>query len=384
MKITQNAIKTVAGGFVFFLRGIDLWLLVAAVALVACGVWFVYSASVIWGGWHYGDRMFYAKHQFVNATVGLVFMGVAACYGRRVIVALSRPHLPWGVLAGALALLFAVLFMPGTYGLHISIPAGFFKFSPAVFGAFVLLVFVASQLGRHDNQLKSLGTVAAVGITLDLMLLEGNASLPLLALLVIIFMYRKAGLRLRYIAALAASAGMLFLFEILRYPYRVERLYQVFFPTRYPDTFGYITVVSRKLLSGAEAFGGISATELRGFPGFHTDFAFTGLTAVNGYLAAFVAMILLGFILVRGVRIAETAGSQTEALLAWGIVCLFAGQSVLHIIKCVGVIGPNSAGLPFISYGGSSLCVNCTMIGALLCISAGGRAEVRGSVSGRL
>jgi len=380
----QNTTKKLSGGFIFFLRRIDLWLLAAAVALVAFGVQFIYSASVIWEGWHYGDRMFYVKHQVANASIGLVFMGAAAYYGRRVMLALSQRRVLWGMLAGAWVLLFAVLFMPATYGLHISIPAGFFKFSPAVFSAIVLLLFVAVQLGRQDKQLKSLGTIAAIAITLDLIILEGNASLPGVILLGIIFMYRKAGLRLRYIAALTASAGIIFLFEIIRYPYRVERLHQVLFPTSYPDTFGYITMVSRKLLSGAGAFGGISAAELRGFPSFHTDFAFTALAAVNGYLAAFVVVVLLGFIVVRGVSIAKIAGSQMEALLAWGIVFMFAGQSFLHLIKCFGVIGANSAGLPFISYGGSYLCANCIMIGALLCIAAGGKVEVRGGVPGRL
>lgn len=370
-----NTTKKLPEDFVPFLHGIDLWLLAAAVALVACGVWFIYSSSVIWGGWHYGDRMFYVKHQLVNAAVGIMFMGAAAYYGRRVIAAMSQPRLLWGVLAVSWAFLLAVLFMPATCGLHISIPAGYFKFSPALFGALALLLFMAAQLRKQDDQLESIPTIAAAVITLDLMLLEGNVSLPLLVLLAIIFMYRKAGSPLRHITAIAAFTGILFLFEILRYPYRVERLCQVFLPARYPDTFGYITMVSRKLLAEAEAFGGIGAAELRGFPGFHTDFAFTGLVAVNGYLVGFAVILLLAFIAARGVRIAKTAGSQTEALLAWGIVCMFAGQSFLHIIKCLGVIGQNSAGLPFISYGGSSLCAYCIMIGVLLSISAGGKAD---------
>src|SRR3989338_3993309 len=263
----QNTTNKLSGGFVSFLNKIDLSLLSAALALLACGVWFICSASGIWPGWHYGDRMFYVKHQLVNASVGLALMLAAAYYGRSVIVALRRRRVLWGMLAGAWALLFAVLFMPTTYGLHISIPAGFFKFSPAAFGSFVLLLFIAFRLGREAKQFKSLSTMIVVGITLDLMILEGNVSLPVVLLLGIIFMYRKAGLRLRYVAALGAFVGMLFLFDILRYPYRVERLHQRLFPTSYPDTFGYITMVSRKLLSGAGALGGISAAELSEFPG---------------------------------------------------------------------------------------------------------------------
>ena len=367
-------------GFVGRLLWMDLWLLAAVIVLLFCGVWFNLSIAEILGNWRYGDPLYFATHQLAHAVIGVVSMCLAACYGRAALAAIKEPRQLWNALMYAWVLLIAVLFMPAVCGVNISIDLVFFKFRPAVFAGLIWLVLVGYQLARdkRPGMLSPLSTIAAVVVTLALIIMESYLALPLLLGLVILLMYRKAGLQLKCVAALVAAMGVMFMTAICSSPYRLARLFGMLFPADYPATYGYDNMIARKLFAEAGFWGGVSADELKRLPDANMDYALAAFTAVHGYVMFFVVTVLLASVVVRGIRIAKAASTQFEALLAWGIVGMLGGQTFLHIIKCLGFVGYNSLGLPFIGYGGSDLIVACIMIGVLLGISAGQKQECCG------
>ena len=89
-----------------------------------------------------------------------------------------------------------------------------------------------------------------------------------------------------------------------------------------------------------------------------------GLIGTLGLVALFV------FVAVRGFTIAYRTRDSFGALLATGITCLIAVQSLINMAVATASIPDTGVPLPFISYGGSSLVLMMAGIGILLNISS--------------
>ena len=88
-----------------------------------------------------------------------------------------------------------------------------------------------------------------------------------------------------------------------------------------------------------------------------------------GFIGALFVLLLIVFILWRGIMIAVKAPNTYTSLLAIGMVSSLGIQSMLNLGVCTGLLPVTGVTLPFVSYGGTSLVVSMTMIGILLNIS---------------
>src|SRR5437899_3354610 len=82
-----------------------------------------------------------------------------------------------------------------------------------------------------------------------------------------------------------------------------------------------------------------------------------------------VPAVIAGLFLVlayRGVRIAIRAQDPTGALIATGITVWLASQAWVNMAVVASLVPMTGLTLPFISYGGSSLCVGLIAVGILL------------------
>ncbi|HEB80609.1 MAG TPA: cell division protein FtsW, partial [Chromatiales bacterium] len=114
---------------------------------------------------------------------------------------------------------------------------------------------------------------------------------------------------------------------------------------------------------------GNSVQKLFYLPEAHTDFLFSILAEELGLLGVVAVVALFGFVVWRAFRIgrrAERAGQAFGAYLAYGIGLWVGLQAYLNIGVNLGVLPTKGLTLPLMSYGGSSLLMNCIAIGLLL------------------
>jgi cell division protein FtsW len=121
---------------------------------------------------------------------------------------------------------------------------------------------------------------------------------------------------------------------------------------------------------GATGLGlGDSRQKLFFLPEAHTDF----ISAIIGEELGFVGVVLLilAFVLlvVRGMRAAFEAVDDYGTYLAVGITMFIGLQAFTNLAVAMGMLPTKGLVLPFISYGGSSLLVNCAAMGVLLNVS---------------
>ena len=91
-------------------------------------------------------------------------------------------------------------------------------------------------------------------------------------------------------------------------------------------------------------------------PDAHSDFVFAVIAEEFGVIACLALLGLFGFVLLRGLRRTEMVADRFAFLAATGLIALFGVQSIVNLGVNLSLLPATGMTLPFISYGGSSLC----------------------------
>src|SRR5690606_21157365 len=97
----------------------------------------------------------------------------------------------------------------------------------------------------------------------------------------------------------------------------------------------------------------------------HTDFIFAGICEELGMVGAITVFCVYSLFMVLGIRTAIKAQDLYGSLLAAGITVMICVQAYINIYAVLGNLPTKGFTLPLISYGGSSLLINCAAIGIL-------------------
>lgn len=96
-----------------------------------------------------------------------------------------------------------------------------------------------------------------------------------------------------------------------------------------------------------------------------------------GFLGGILVVFLMAMFTYFGFRIANRARDAFGRWLAIGITILISGQAFFNIAMVCGMLPVTGVPLPFVSYGGSSLMMNCLAIGILASIARRGVEGVK-------
>ena len=349
----------------------DLVLLVVVLALTLLGIAMVYSASGIKALDALDDPRYFLGWQSLWATLGLIGMLTAARVDYHRYRVLAVP-----LLAVATLLLAAVL-IPGVgttvNGAARWLRAGPVGIQPAEFAKLALILYLAFWLGARRDRIERSGTaigfVLVTGIIGALVFAEPDLGTAIVIGAIALAMYYVAGARLWMFAALAMLSGVLALAGALGHPERVERLTTFIDPWKDPAGAGYqaIQALYGLALGGLSGEGLGAGREKFGFLPFpYTDSIFAILGDELGLIGTLAVIMLFLVFAYRGVRIALRAPDAMGALIATGITTWLVFQAWVNMAVVASLIPMTGITLPFISYGGSSLCVGLIAVGILL------------------
>jgi len=99
------------------------------------------------------------------------------------------------------------------------------------------------------------------------------------------------------------------------------------------------------------------------------DFIFSIICEELGFIGALFVIALFGVLIWRGFIIAKKAKDRFSSLLVMGIVFQVGLQAAIHIAVVTDTIPNTGIGLPFISYGGTSLIILLAEMGMVLSVS---------------
>lgn len=101
-----------------------------------------------------------------------------------------------------------------------------------------------------------------------------------------------------------------------------------------------------------------------------SDFIFPAIAEETGLLGSSALLLMMMFLVVRGISIAQSTKTTFGRYLAFGIAAYFGLQTVLIVSGNIGVLPLTGVTLPFFSYGGSSLVTNLIAVLLLLRVSS--------------
>ena len=353
----------------------DTVLLTLGATLISIGVIAIASASIEYGDFHFGNPWHHtqrhAAYLMLAITLGaLAYMAPAASVQR-----LS----PW-LLFLAVALLILVM-IPGigreVNGAQRWLPLGVITVQPSEFAKLAVLLYAAGYLVRQEEAVRHHWSglaklIAILSVVAALLLLEPDFGATVIIVGVVVGMTFLAGAKLIYVLAMLAAAAMALAFLVLSAPYRMKRLTAYQDPWADPFGSGFQLVQSLIAFGQGEWWGvglGNSVQKLFYLPEAHTDFVFSIWSEETGLIGATAMIALFVMLIARVLNIGWRAAAQHrlfEAYVCFGAALMFAGQAFVNMGASSGLLPTKGLTLPFVSYGGNSLIVNCMLLGMVL------------------
>ena len=192
------------------------------------------------------------------------------------------------------------------------------------------------------------------------------------------------GFNLKVFGALLLALPLALGGLIFSSPYRMQRI--VGFMDPWSDPYGKGYQLSHALI----AFGrgewlgvglGGSVEKLFYLPEAHTDFLMAVIAEELGLVGVAAVIMLFALLVVRAFRIGRHAAfldRNFSALVAQGIGVWIGAQAMINIGVNMGVLPTKGLTLPFLSFGGSGIVVNCVAAAVLLRVDYENRRIARG------
>ena len=352
----------------------DLLFLAAVILLAAYGVLCVYSASYYNAEVQYGDGLYFFRKQLVGFLIGLIMMPGAAF--------LPYEKLKkWGIPALILSLvLLALVFVPGlgktNYGATRWIGVGGFTIQPSEIAKYGFILFTAGYFAKDPARMRSFKgviPVLAAGLSICvLIMLEPNMSVTMCVGAIMIGMIFLSGVSWKALAVICIPVLFAIPALIVAEPYRLQRLSAFVNPWASPKEEGYQLIQSLYALGNGNFFGtGLfrSRQKYRFLPFAESDFILSVIAEETGFFGVLALFIVIGFVIWRGFKIANSCETFYGYMLVSGIILAFAVQSALNALVVSGCIPPTGLPLPLISAGNTSLVVTMCGMGVVYGVS---------------
>lgn len=155
--------------------------------------------------------------------------------------------------------------------------------------------------------------------------------------------------------------------DVLLKQYQMNRLLVFIDPESDTTNAGYNLLQSMIAVGSGGFFGkgvGNASQAGAGFlPEAHTDFVFALLSEEFGFAGALVLLGLFAFLIFSTIRVAHQSDSLFLQLACVGIVGMWTFQLLEEVGMCIGLMPITGIPLPFISFGSSSMLMQCAAVG---------------------
>ncbi|MGZ8606050.1 MAG: rod shape-determining protein RodA [Actinomycetota bacterium] len=355
------------------LRHVDPVLLLAAFALVTIGLFAIYSSTHQSLSAIGADPGRFVKRQVSFFALGAIVVMAAASFDYRFLKVYAGL-----VYASSLVLLVLVRTPIGSNvrGSQRWFELFGFQLAPSEIAKLAVIAMLAAFLAELRGDLSLRDVFRATGlaaIPAVLVFLQPDLGTSIVFAAILVGTLVVAGTRPRYLAALGLTAVVLIFagFQVgLVKEYQLVRL-QAFLD---PATVSADDLHNREQAEIAIGSGGLlgvgylqgTQTNLDFVPEQHTDFIFTVVGEEFGFLGATTLLGLFGIVVWRAFRIAMLSKDAFGTYLAAGVASMLAVQMFVNVGMTVGIMPITGIPLPFVSYGGSSLLINCAAVGLLL------------------
>ena len=353
---------------------VDLPLLLAAAAIVCLGLVMVESASVSVASRSLGNPFYFFERQAAYAVLGTI---AAVVVYRMPLVLWQRSGM--SLLLMAWFMLVLVLIPHVGHSVNGStrwIGAGPINIQVSELAKLFIAIYLAGYLVRRNEEVRTsfrgfAKPMLVMMVACALLLKEPDYGSAVVLLAIGLGMLFLAGARLSQFGLFLVLTLVAVAVLAVSSPYRVARLTSFLNPWADPYDGGFQLTQSLIAIGSGSWFGvglGDSIQKLFYLPEAHTDFLFAVLAEELGLVGVAVVIALYAVMVLRGFRIgarAMAAAQPFASYFAYGISIWLGLQAFINMGVNMGLLPTKGLTLPLMSYGGSSMVVNCVALGFL-------------------
>jgi rod shape determining protein RodA len=350
----------------------DPWLYVLPIGLMITSVVVIYTLTVD----SQGPGL--ALRQGVNVGIGLIALVAITFIDYRSF----RAWAPWLFIIGLLSLLIVRFIGQTQFGAQSWINFGFFQFQPSELMKLVDVVVLSTILSarRTISTWRFLWAVAALLVPVVFVLLEPDFGTALVILIAGTVLMLYAPIRrwqrlvvvggiLAMVLAVALSFKGVQPFDHLLKTYQKDRLASFIDPSRDPTKSGYnvmqsVIAVGSGGLTG-KGFSFSTQSQLNFLPVAQADFIFATIAEAWGLVGAVCILATFFFFITRILHAGYLAQDTFGSLICIGVATIILVQVMVNIGMNIRVMPVTGIPLPFLSYGGSAMFINCLAIGII-------------------
>ncbi len=361
----------------------DYTFLLVLIFLIGFGLIMVYSASYYEAMQEFGDSNYYVKKQIIASAIG--FAGMFAAYKIPYKWYRNLGFLPYFACIVVILLIIPFGFEANGARRWIALgPISFQAAEPVKLGMVIFLANFVHGFRKKVNSAKIILTM--IGLTLPIFLMvykiTDNLSSAIIILAICIAMIFVATKGYKWwvslgIVGVAGVAALIFYIAQSASTgdgFRSERILAWLDLEKYASGKGYQTLQALYAIGSGGIWGkGLcqSIQKLNFLPEAQNDMIFSIICEELGLFGG-IAVILMFMILIwRMVIIATHAVDIHGAMIVVGVIAHIAVQVILNIAVVTNTIPDTGISLPFISYGGTSVCFLMFEMGVVMNVARG-------------
>ncbi len=348
----------------FSTRNFDWLLFFSALLLCILGLAAIYSVQL-----SRGPEVDYVRKQLIAIGIGLFSLFFCSLMEPSFFRTIAKPLYFFSLSMLGLVLVLGRT-IRGTRGWFV---LGGFSFQPVELAKIALILILAysiSNFGRRfERPLYFFGTLCFVLMMIGLTMMQPDLGSSLLLGTIWFVLMFLTGAKRSFILTFIFSgiAFSVFAWFFLLHPYQKDRVLNFINPARDPLGSGYNTTQAMIAIGSGKFFGkGLgfgSQSQLRFLPEAQTDFVFSVIGEELGFAGILIMLILFGVMLWRLVVLMENSGDDFASVTVGGIAVILAFQLFINSSANLGLLPVTGVTLPFVSYGGSSIIIDLTLIG---------------------
>lgn len=358
--------------------GVDIPFLILIFVLLTIGLIMLLSASYSYSYYYEdGNSLYYFKRQIVFAVIGVTAMFIISKLNYNYFRLLA-----WPMLVVVTGLLVLVLVLPASFGdFHRWINLGPLSFQPSELAKVAIVIFCAYKMEQEHEKLRVSTKEMWKYLILTLLyaglvFAENHVSGAILVGALGVIMMFLGGVKMRWfvigaVIAIAAVALVIVKPDIL--PGHAEERIIAWLDKEYEPRNARWQINQSLYAIGS---GGLMGAGLGQSKQKHlyvsepqNDFIFAIVCEELGFIGALVIILLFALLVWRGFVVAMRAPDRFGSLLVMGLISQVGLQVALNICVVTDTIPNTGIGLPFFSYGGTSLCVLLAEMGMILAVS---------------
>jgi len=353
----------------------DKWFVFAVMSLILIGLMMVSSSSVMMATKNYHQPFYFVVRQGAYLSIGMILA----------MVVMRTDTQFWQknsvkLLLICLCLMIAVL-IPGigkmVNGSRRWLSLGPIGIQVSELAKLLMILYMSSYLVRQSQRktqqiMGFIKPMMVLGLVASLLLMEPDFGATVVIVTTVMMMLFLSGVRWIYYIMLIILVAAAMACLAIASPYRVARLTAFLDPWADQFKTGYQLTQALIAFGRGGWFGaglGDSVQKMFYLPEAHTDFLFAVLAEEMGFFGILMVLSLYALLLWRGLSIGIQAFQQNRlyaAYVSYGVTCWMVFQALINMGVNSGLLPTKGLTLPFLSYGGASLVVNCAAIALLL------------------